>query len=87
MEKRGRANHYERERYEARQGGTEICYPPLPLQQSRRKFSDAIRDADGWLEQARKDVKKRDYKGAREMVLCACFALDNAMQYETEPRE
>ena len=60
---------------------------PIDHTRNRRKFSDAIRDADGWLEQARKDVRKRDYKSAREMVLCACFALDNAMQYETEPQE
>ena len=52
------------------------------ITRNRRKFSAFIRDADGWLELARKDAKRGDYKKAQEAVLCACFALDNAMQYE-----
>jgi len=61
-------------------------YPPLTLKQSRRKWSDKLRDADGWLQEARKEAKRGDYKSSYQMVLCACAALDLACQYETEPR-
>lgn len=57
------------------------------LKQNRRKYSDKLREADGWLEAARKDAKSGDYKASYQMVLCACAALDLACQYDTVPRE
>ena len=56
------------------------------VKQNRRKYSDKLREADGWLEAARKDAKQGDYKQSYQMVLCACAALDLACQYDTEPR-
>ena len=56
------------------------------VKQNRRKYSEKLREADGWLEAARKDAKQGDYKQSYQMVLCACAALDLACQYDTEPR-
>ena len=55
------------------------------VKQSRRKYSDKLRDADGWLDLARKDAKRGDYKSSYQAVLCACAALDLALQYNTGP--
>ena len=60
--------------------------PPLPETERRRKWSAALADADGWLQLARKDCRKRDYKASREAVLCAASALEKAMLY-AEPGE
>ena len=61
--------------------------PAMTQKESRRKYSDKLRDADGWLDLARKDAKRGDYKSSYQAVLCACAALDLACQYDTEPRE
>ena len=55
------------------------------VKQNRRKYSDKLRDADGWLDLARKDAKRGDYKSSYQAVLCACAALDLALQYNTGP--
>ena len=55
------------------------------VKQSRRKYSDKLRDANGWLDLARKDAKRGDYKASREAVQCARAALDLALQYNTGP--
>ena len=55
--------------------------PPLEQTERRRKWSAALADADGWLQLARKDCRKRDYKASKQAVLCACSALDKAMLY------
>ena len=57
------------------------------VKKSRRKYSDKLRDADGWLDLARKDAKRGDYKASREAMQCARAALDLACQYDTGPRE
>ncbi len=57
------------------------------LKQNRRQYSDKLRDADGWLDLARKDAKRGDYKSSYQAVQCACAALDLACQYDTEPRK
>ena len=55
------------------------------VKQNRRKYSDKLRDADGWLDLARRDAKRGDYKSSYQAVLCACAALDLACQYDTGP--
>lgn len=60
--------------------------PELTQKESRRKYSDKLREADGWLEAARRDAKRGDYKSSYQAVLCACAALDLACQYDTDPR-
>lgn len=56
------------------------------VKQSRRKYSDKLRDAHGWLELARKDAKRGDYKASQQAVECARSALEIACQYDTGPR-
>ena len=53
------------------------------LKSNRRNWSDKLRDAEGWLEMARKDAKAGDYESSYQMAMCACAALDLACQYET----
>ncbi len=56
------------------------------VKQSRRNYSDKLRDAHGWLELARKDAKRGDYKASKQAVECARSALGLACQCDTEPR-
>lgn len=60
--------------------------PPHSPTRSRRKFSEMLTDAEWWIAEARKMVRKRDYAEARSHVLMACALLDNAMQYEVVER-
>lgn len=60
--------------------------PPLPPTERRRKWSAALADADGWLQMARKDCKRREYVDSRQAVACAVRALEKAMLY-AEPDE
>lgn len=55
--------------------------PPLSPTERRRKWSAALASADGWLQMARKDCRRRDYAASKEAVLCAASALDRAMLY------
>lgn len=56
--------------------------PPLPQMERRRKWSAALRDADGWLQLARKHCQRRDYEASREAAVCAARSLDAATLYE-----
>ena len=52
------------------------------LKQRRARYSAALRDADQWLDLARQQAKKRDYKRSRDAMLSACFALDAAASFD-----
>ena len=60
--------------------------PAIADKERRRKWSAALADADGWLQLARKDAKRRDYEASRQAVDCVIRALEKAMLYR-EPEE
>ena len=57
------------------------------VKQNRRKWSDKLREAEWWVAQARKSAKSGDYKASRSDALMACALMDEACQYDTEPKE
>ena len=56
--------------------------PPLTLTERRRKWSAAIAAADRWLQLAKKDCKRRDYRASADSAKGAVRALEKAMLYE-----
>lgn len=56
------------------------------VKQSRRKWSDKLREAAWWIEKSRESAKSGDYKASRSDALMACALMDEACQIETEPQ-
>ena len=61
--------------------------PPQQLKLNRQRWSEGLRQAAWWIEQARKEAKKRNYEKSRSDTLMACFVLDNTCQFDTKGGE
>ena len=57
------------------------------VKQNRRKWTETLREAQWWLDEAHKIAKRGDYAESRKHVRMVCATLDYARQYETEPKE
>lgn len=55
------------------------------LKQNRRRWSDKLREAGWWLDEARKEAYRGDYAKSQKSTFMACALLDEACQHETTP--